>query len=140
MDSEIEMRVGGMHESPSEASGARRLVPMRIGNATVYIEQIGEPVLVESDDSIYPVAPSPKGAFETATEALRECVHAIGEQFERLAEKAKPQEVTVEFTLTFDVKGKVSPIPVLVTGEAETQTGLRVTAVWRHDEEAKQQP
>jgi len=133
MNEEIEIRSAGDQTTFSESSSSRRLVPMSIGTSVVYIEQVGEAITVEPDDSIYPVA-SPRDAFEGAMEALKECVRALGERFEQLTEKVKPQEVTVEFSLTFDVKGKVSPIPILVTGETETQTGLKVTAVWRHSD------
>ncbi len=36
----------------------------------------------------------------------------------------------MEFSLTFDVKGKASVIPILVTGETGVQTGLKITAKW----------
>jgi len=131
MSNEIEIRPAGEQIPISGTPSLRRLVPMQIGTSIVYIEHVGEAIALEPDDSIYPVA-SPKDAFDGAMEALKECVRAVGERFEQLTEKVKPQEVTVEFSLTFDVKGKVSPIPILVTGETETQTGLKVTAVWRH--------
>lgn len=137
MSDEIKNTSRGSRESSVEAMPTRRLVPMRVGSATVYIEQIGEGPAIEADASIYSVAPNPKEAFEIATEVLRECVHTIGEQFEKLEKLIKPQEVSVEFTLTFDVKGKVSPIPVLVTGEVNTQTGLKVNAIWRRSEVEK---
>ena len=42
-----------------------------------------------------------------------------------------PQEITVEFSLSFQVKGKASLIPMFVTGETGAQTGLKVTAKWK---------
>lgn len=108
----------------------RQLVPMKVGGATVFVEQVGEPLEVETDE-IYPVAPlSPTEAFEKAGEALQECVRVVGEKVEGLAGKAMPREVTVEFTLSFEATGRAQLIPVFLTGETKAQTGLKVTAVW----------
>ncbi len=52
-----EIRAGSFSEAISESVSSRRLVPMKIGNATVYVEQAGEPVTIEGDDSIRPVRP-----------------------------------------------------------------------------------
>jgi len=108
---------------------------MQVGNAIVYIERTGPPVEVQTDE-IYPVAPlSPQAAFDAASEVLRECVRVVGDRLETLAEK-HPQEITVEFSVTFEVKGKASLIPVFVTGETGAQTGLKVTAKWKRPEAA----
>ena len=128
-----EIRVGGISESLSQPASPRRLVPMQIGSAIVYIEQVGESITVETDDRIRPVAPpNLQEAFEAAGGILHECVHVLGERIEALAEKAKPQQITVEFSLSFEVSGKASIIPIFVTGQAGSQTGLKVTAVWEH--------
>lgn len=104
---------------------------MQVGSATVYVEQVGEPLEILTDDQFYPVSPpNTKEAFEEASKILQECVRVVGERVENLAEKAKPNEVTVEFTLSFEAKGRAQLIPVLLTGEAKTATGLKVTAVW----------
>jgi len=59
----------------------RRFVPIRVGSATVYIKEVGEPALIEMDDQVRPVAPpSPQEVFESAGEILRECVRVIGER------------------------------------------------------------
>ena len=109
----------------------RRLVPLQIGNAIVYVEHVGEPVVIEADDSIRPVAlPRPQEVFENAGEILRECVRVIGDRIGAMTEKAQPAEIVVEFALSFEVKGKASVIPVFVTGETGVQTGLKVTAKW----------
>jgi hypothetical protein len=109
----------------------RRLVPLQVGNATVYIEAEGV-AETETDDSIYPVAaPSPKEVFSSAGDTISECVRLVGERIEHLAEAVKPEQVTLEFSVSFEVKGKASPIPVFVTGETGVKSGLKVTAVWR---------
>lgn len=111
------------------------MVPMQIGSATVYVAQSAGGGVAVEDDRIRPVAAlSPAQAFESAGDILRECVRVIGERFENLAEKARPDQVTVEFSLTFEVKGKASIVPVFVTGESSAQTGLKVTAVWKRSE------
>ncbi len=122
---------GGGAESQLDSARTRRFVPMQVGSATVFVEQVGESVEVEANDEIYPVAPpSPAEAFVKAGEALQECVRVVGEKIEGLADKAKPEQVTVEFTLSFEAKGKAQLIPVLLTGETKATTGLKVTAVW----------
>ncbi len=117
--------------SRSEAARTGHLVPMRIGGATVYVEQISEPLTIETSEDIYPVAPpGPAQAFEQAGEVLQECVRVVGERVEKLAENAKPREVTVEFTLSFEASGRAQLIPVFLTGQTKAATGLKVTAVW----------
>jgi hypothetical protein len=104
---------------------------MQVGSATVFIEQVGERVEVQTDDTIYPVSPpSPDEAFDKAGFILQECVRVVGEKIEEIAEKSKPREVTVEFTLSFEAAGKAQLIPVLFTGETKAVTGLKVIAMW----------
>jgi hypothetical protein len=107
---------------------------MKVGAATVYIEQIGESV-IETDDRIRPVAPpTPQEVFETAGDVLSECVRIVGERIEALAEKAMPKKVNVEFSISFKVVGKTSLVPIFVTGETGAETGLKVTAEWERSE------
>lgn len=128
-----EIRAGGLSESPSESISSRRLIPMQVGKATVYVEQVGEPAEMQADDRIYPVAPlTPQEVFENAVEALQECVRVVGTKIETLAQKAMPHEITVEFSLTFEAKGKMALVPIFVTGETGAGTGLKVTAVWKN--------
>jgi Trypsin-co-occurring domain 1 len=133
-----EIRSGTDPNLQSSGSETRRLVPMQVGSAVVYVEQVGEPAVTEEDDRIRPVAvPSPREAFETAGEILRECVRVIGERIEALSASARPDEISVEFSLNFEVKGKAALIPVFVTGETGAKTGLKVTAVWKGREAGK---
>lgn len=126
-----EIGFGGTGGSRDDSSGMPRLVPMRVGNATVFVEQVGEPAEIQADDAIYPVSlPSPEEAFEKAGQILQECVRVVGERVDELAEKARPREITVEFSLSFAAAGKAQLIPVLFTGETKAVTGLKVTAVW----------
>jgi hypothetical protein len=113
------------------SSNVRRFVPARVGQATVYFEQRPGLVELEPDDDIHPVAQiSPSDVFANAGEVVRECVRTVGEQIGRLALEIRPQELSLEFTLTFQAQGKAS-IPVFVTGEASAQTGLTIRAVWK---------
>ena len=128
-----EILPAGVPASPPTPTAERRLVPMQVGSATVYVEQVGAPPEVEATDAIYPVALTPEEAFNKASELIRECVRVVGERVEALAEK-RPQEVSVEFSVTFAVKGKASLIPVFVTGETGAETGLKVKAIWQRSE------
>lgn len=122
---------GGSGQHSVEPTPTRQLVPMRVGNATVFVEQGGGPAEIQTDDAIYPVSPpSPEDAFEKAGQILQECVRVVGEKVEELAGKARPRDITVEFTLSFEAGGRAQLIPVLFTGETKAVTGLKVTAVW----------
>ena len=116
---------------------SRQLVPMQIGSATVFLELSKEAASVEADDGIYPVgARGVSEAFDRAGDTLREILRLVDERAKQL-EAARPSEITVEFSLTFEATGRASIVPILVTGETGLQTGLRVTAVWRHSEPSK---
>lgn len=134
MSDEIRARASSKTSS-KPTTAQRRLIPMRVGKATVYVEEVGEPAIIEAGDRIRPVAPpSPEDAFQRAGDILNECVRVLGERVDALASKIRPQEVTVEFSLSFQVKGTASLIPIFVTGETGAETGLKVTAVWKHQD------
>ncbi len=122
--------VGGASR-PEQAPRGRRLVPMRVGSATVYVEQVGPPPEVEGDDRIHAVAPDRVEIFEQAGDLIQQCVRTIGDRMRDLGEAMAPEEITVEFSLTFEATGKAAIIPVFVTGETKAATGLKVTAVWK---------
>lgn len=132
MDDEIQ--AGGAASSAPATGSARKLVPMRVGSATVYVEQSGDVSVVSSDDEIYTVAHDPREVFDRAVEAIRECVGKIGAGIETLAEKALPQELSVEFSLTFEAKAKGAIIPIFVTAEHGLGTGLKISAKWKRED------
>jgi hypothetical protein len=131
VDDEIGLGISDEGSEESETRKARRLVPMRVGEATVYVELAGEPPAVEGDDEIYGAAPTEPGdIFGKAGKALKEVVRVVGEQVAALGEKARPEQVSVEFALSFEAGGRAQLIPVLFTGETKAVSGLKVTAVW----------
>jgi hypothetical protein len=109
----------------------RRMVPLKIGEATVYVEQIGPEPAVERTEYVPVAALDPAEAFDKASEAIRECVRIVGGRIEELKEGLTPQEVSVEFSLGFEASGKASWIPVLFQTEAKASAALKVTAVWQ---------
>lgn len=126
MDDEI--TAGGVGERGDQRP-ARRLVPVQIGTATVFIEQAGGPVELVAGDEVHPVAlPGPQRAFEQAGDFLHECVGIFDARIRALA--SRPQEVSVEFSLGFEVKGKATLIPILLSGETSTQAAIKVSARW----------
>jgi Trypsin-co-occurring domain 1 len=130
-----DINVGGIAKSDSPVV-ARKLVPIKVGDAAIYIEQVGPQPEVEPGDDIHPVAlPTPQEAFERAGDFLHECVRIFDERIRALA--TKPREVAVEFSLAFQVKGKAHIIPVLLSGEAATQAGIKVSATWGPNDTAK---
>ncbi len=124
--------------APTAAAGdvRRRMVPMKVGSATVFIEAADDGAAVEPSDEFYAVGATPADAFAVASDALKECVKVVGERIEGLGGRLKPEEVGVEFTITFDVEGKATIIPVLLTGKARTAMGVKVTATWKPREQS----
>ncbi len=119
-------------ETRPDRQGAVEALPLQIGAATVFVEQVGASVSTAYDEDLYPVGPpSPKEAFEKANEALRECVRVVGETLDKIGDQVKPQEVSLEFSITFQAEGTARIIPVLVTGKTAATTGLKVTAKWQ---------
>ena len=123
-------------EQNTAESPPRRLVPMQVGTATVFVEAIDDDTVVETDGFHAVGALNPQVAFETASEALKECVRVMGERIETMRDAMRPTEVGIEFTLTFDVEGKATIVPVLLTGKAKTAVGIKVTAKWHPGETA----
>ncbi len=117
--------------TPEDPSSRRRFVPMQVGNATIFIEKQPESVLIEDDGSIHGVSFNAREAFSQASEFLSTCADSIGRRLEALAEQVKPQEVTVEFDINFEVEGQASLIPVLLTGKTSSKAGLKVKVVWK---------
>lgn len=127
-----EIKASGISLEPtSEKSATKKAVSMQVGKAFVYVETQGD--LTTEDQEIYAVAPSPKQVFETGVDALVECVRVVGERIEEIAAKAMPQEVEIEFSITFDAKAKGALIPIFVTAEHGIQTGLKVKAAYSGD-------
>lgn len=124
-----EISLSGAEDAP-QAPEARHFMPIRIGNVTAYVE--GQPGAVVVDEGIRPVAPAdPAEAFGRGLDMVRECVRVIGEKFGTIAEAARPEQVTVEFSLGFEIEGRAALIPVLLTGRSGVRSALTVTAVWR---------
>jgi len=122
-----------------EQAPPRRLAKLHIGDAVVYIEPVGGPVTVgnEDDDEKLFAAGAQSyddikdNAFDSALVAVRESIRSMGKHLRDISTDLRPQETTVEFSLTFDVKGRATPIPLFITAESKLHTGLKVTATWR---------
>src|SRR5215217_5136935 len=93
---------GTLPEDEAPSAG-RRLIPMKVGDATIYIEPMDEPAVIEQfdDDELRPVGVDPRQAFETASEALRECVKVVGDRLSTIGSAIAPHTIGMEFTLTF---------------------------------------
>jgi hypothetical protein len=128
---------GQKEESPPASE--RYLLPMRVGPAIVYVEQVGESAMVyDEGGGIRPVGPPDVAeAFRRAGEAIQECVKSIGSRIEALAGDVKPGEIVVEFSLTFEASGGIHLFPVLATPGSKIGTGLKVTATWSLSDEQK---
>jgi len=123
---------------PASLAGTRRLQPMKIEGATVWIEQNGPGIVIDSGDEIYTVSSDPKEAFTKAVEVVRGILGGITRGILELKESARPNELTIEFSLTFEVEGKAAIIPVLLTGSSTTSSGMKISAAWKWPEESSQ--
>ena len=122
------IRAGGIGEVAGDVS-SRHFVPLQIGTATVFVEQAPGSIDVDLSGEIHPVAlPSPKEAIEQAANFLQELVGIFDKRIKALAKR--PEEVSVELALGFQVKGKATLIPVLLSGETTAQAGIKVSAKW----------
>ena len=121
--------------APGLQSTERRVHPIQVGAAVVWIEQVGLPAAVERRDSeeVYAAAtvPSPTEIFSQGVHVLRECVRVVGDHLQDLGEATRPQEVKVEFSLSFEASSEGGFIPVFRAGGGVT-TGLKVTATWQN--------
>lgn len=118
------------------AGAARRLVPMKVGSATVFIDQVGVVPSPLADDRIYAVgALDPTQAFERAGEALREILAWVEKRSHELGDR-RPDDLTVEFSLGFEVSGQASIIPIFVSSSGKFDGNLKITAVWHRDTKA----
>jgi hypothetical protein len=134
-----EIRPSGGSGSSRDLVSKRELVPLPVGTAVVYVEATND-LLVRDDGRIRAVSLDPREAFERAGDALSECVRVIGDRLAHVRKVSAPDEVTVEFTLTFEVEGKANIVPVLITGKAKTTSGIKITANWKgHDPFANNQ-
>lgn len=128
VDEEVRLGTGG---EEAGTAAKRRLVPMRVGAAAVYVELTGDPPSIEGDDEIYAAAAKdPADVFGAAGRVLEEVVRVMGERVAALGERARPDQVSAEFSLSFEAGGKAHLIPVLFTGETKAVSGLKITAVW----------
>jgi NTP-dependent ternary system trypsin peptidase co-occuring protein len=128
MDNELSVGEAGQAAPPR---GDLLFVPAKVGNATVFVEARG-PVAVEPNEDIYVAASiDPRQVFDAAGDIIRECVRVVGERVEKLTEAMRPNELSVEFSLSFEAEGRATLIPVFLTGKTSAQGGLTVTAVWK---------
>ncbi len=58
--------------------------------------------------------------------AIRAPLTKRGDTVSAFAEKTRPNEVTVEFALSFEGSGTAHIVPMLVTAESQASAGLKV--------------
>jgi len=115
----------------NEGAKPRRFIPMSVGEAAVYVEVTDEPPRIDVDEEIYAASSNNLAdIFGDAGKILKEIVSGVGEHVAALGDKTRPEQVSVEFALSFEAGGKAHLIPVLFTGETKAVSGLKVTAVW----------
>jgi hypothetical protein len=123
-----EIVIGG---TATEKLPPRKLVPLQVGAAFLYIEAFSNEFQLGANEAIYPASmPSTREGFENAISAAIECVRTIGEKVLKLGNDLRPQELSVEFSLQLENTGKATIIPVLISGETKASAGFKVTAKW----------
>ncbi len=113
--------------------------PIRLGGGFLYVEmeEAEVPPLPTRRDSgkrsAADLEDTPDDAelvgFQEEVESLRSTIDALAADVAEAFKAAAPSEWSLEFNIGF--KGKVSPIPVLVSGEGSTT--LKVTAKWSRE-------
>lgn len=115
---------------------------IRLGTGILYVEmdevetdpvEFTVPQNPEAETSDY--QDTPEGAkrvgfqknIQESVASLRSSIQALASDVAEAFEKAAPDEWSLEFNIGF--KGKATPIPVLLGGEAES--ALKITATWR---------
>ena len=121
----------------------RQIVPIKIGKGTLYVESDGESPLPtpadqdvnvrgNRDRSIFPKGAEPTSALDdlhSTADQLRATIGLLTEEVSDIFAKAgklAPKEWTLELNIGF--KGKVSPIPVILS--SEMNGAIKITAKW----------
>jgi hypothetical protein len=128
----------GSEEHVAVVSGDVRpeLVAQEVGEATIYFRVSGETLEVANERELRPVAADVKSnVFDEAARVVGEGVKIIGHKVRDLTETLQPSELEIELSFGFEVKGKATIVPVLLTGESTSNVGLKVTATWKRPEE-----
>ncbi len=123
---------GGEAERPASPidSVAPRLVVQQVGAATVYFRVGAGPLPVANEPEFRAVAAIDSNVFDEAARVVSESVKVMGERIRGVAKALQPSKLEVEISFGFEVKGKATIVPVLLTGESTASAGLKVTATW----------
>lgn len=123
----------GDHDNEDSLGGISggELIETSIGDAVAYF-RVDRRLETRESEGIRPVASTlaALNPVESALKAARETVRLFADQLAEIAEALRPTETALEFSLTFEAKGKHSIVPVFLTGEASGQVGLKVSAKW----------
>jgi hypothetical protein len=125
--------VSGQGQSEGEPAvvPVTELVETTIGDAVVYFRVDRRLEMLETGN-VRPVAGAgpDKNAFEAAAHVAREAVRLFASHLSGIGEALRPSETGIEFSFTFEAKGKTAIVPVFLTGEASGQVALKVIAKW----------
>jgi hypothetical protein len=130
----------GSQDRIAAVSGDNRpeLLAQEVGEATIYFRVSGQTLQVANEPELRPVAAEVKSnVFDEAARVVGEGVKIIGQKVRTLTETLQPTELEIELSFGFEVKGKATIVPVLLTGESTSTVGLKVTATWKQPEEKK---
>lgn len=118
-------------EDSTGGAGSTELIETSIGDAVVYF-RVDRRLDVTEAEGIRPVAAPlvSLNPVESAMKVARETVRLFAGHLAEIAEALRPTETALEFSLTFEAKGKHSIVPVFLTGEVSGEAVLKVKAKW----------
>lgn len=128
------MNTLGGAEDNAAVPVSTELVETAIGDAVVYFRVDRRLPAVEAPTGIRPVTGLgiDKNAFAAAAHVAREAVKLFGGTLKNVALELMPSETGIEFSISFEAKGKAAIVPVFLTGETTGQVALKVTAKWKN--------
>jgi hypothetical protein len=128
--SDIRTTAGGSDQGLITPDDAPQLVAQQIGDTTVYFRVSAERLKVVNEPELRAVADN-GNPFDQAAKIVNQGVQIIGEKVRSLTDTLRPTELEIEISFGFEVKGKTTIVPVLLTGESTATVGLKVTATWK---------
>ncbi|HVR46057.1 MAG TPA: CU044_2847 family protein [Candidatus Binatia bacterium] len=130
----IRTAVGGEREQTQPTAAQPNLIAQQIGSAIVYFRVSGQALPVTNESHIRAVTAT--NVFDEAARVVNEGVRVIGLKVHDAAKTLRPCELELEISFGFELKGRATIVPVLLTGESTSTAGLKITATWKFAEKA----
>jgi hypothetical protein len=70
--------------------------------------------------------------FDTVSKSIQAIILSFSDQLEAISTKLKPQELTIEFSLAFEISSSQQLIPVILSTSEKLTPAIKVIATWKH--------